>query len=103
MSCHRIHNGIICVSDELTEVGARPPSGYIAWQEWAEAQYKAGLRQETCCRCGKWKFPQELSETVIETTAHTRSGDKVKLRSKVCLKCADSHEDPTEHTERNTT
>lgn len=40
-------------------VGSMPPSGYIAWHEWAEAQGKGGLKQSQCGECGLWFFPQE--------------------------------------------
>jgi hypothetical protein len=36
-----------------------PPEGYIARQEWAGVQYRAGLRQRRCPGCGLWRFPQE--------------------------------------------
>lgn len=39
--------------------GCAPPSGYIAWHSWAEAQHKYGLRQKQCSRCRLWFFPQE--------------------------------------------
>lgn len=59
-------------------VGSPPPSGYLAWHEWAEVQAAAGLEQSRCEVCGRWQFPQELS----------RSVDGVQLG--VCLKCAPS-------------
>lgn len=46
--------------------GDMPPKGYLAWHEWADTQHKAGLRQTECGLCGKWKFPQELSKTIIK-------------------------------------
>ncbi len=50
----------ICVSISPTfAAGDPPPSGYLAWQEWARVQYSKGLRQARCPRCGKWRFPQE--------------------------------------------
>lgn len=57
-------------------VGSPPPSGYLAWHEWAEAQAAGGLEQERCHLCSRWKFPQEFA----------RSVDGVQLS--VCLKCA---------------
>lgn len=40
--------------------GDPAPAEYLRWHAWADAQYKAGLRQSSCSRCGKWHFPQEL-------------------------------------------
>ena len=42
------------------EVGSLPPDGYIAWHDWAEKQWKSGLRQTQCQGCGRWGFPQEF-------------------------------------------
>lgn len=39
--------------------GCKPPMGYLAWHEWAEAQANHGLKQEQCPCCKKWLFPQE--------------------------------------------
>jgi hypothetical protein len=36
-----------------------PPSGYVAWFDWAEAQHLHGLRQKRCKHCGLWLYPQE--------------------------------------------
>ena len=47
---------------ETYEVGSMPPSGYVAWYDWAEAQIRGGLKQKKCDKCGKFLFPQELSE-----------------------------------------
>jgi hypothetical protein len=47
--------------------GDPPPVGYLAWHEWAEVQYKAGLRQVACSQCGLWRFPQGLSDKVAGT------------------------------------
>jgi uncharacterized OB-fold protein len=44
---------------KMYEVGSLPPSGYIAWDEWASAQIKGGLKQSQCSECGLWFFPQE--------------------------------------------
>ena len=48
---------ILDAGDEW-EVGDLPPEGYLAWHEWARAQYKGGLRQQRY-PCGHWQFPQE--------------------------------------------
>jgi len=36
-----------------------PPTEYLAWHEWAEAQVKAGRKQKQCPGCKLWLFPQE--------------------------------------------
>ena len=53
---------------ETYKPGDAEPKGYVEWQEWADAQRKAGLKQVQCGRCGLFKFPQQLS-------------------GKVCIKC----------------
>lgn len=51
---------LLClVSAGFPKVGSQPPIGYMEWHEWADVQYKAGLRQRICPRCSKWRFPQE--------------------------------------------
>jgi hypothetical protein len=62
-------------------------SGYLAWHEWAEAQYKAGLSQCPCGRCGKWKFPEELSSLINRNTLQSRQGPVERVTT-VCLSCA---------------
>ena len=44
--------------------GCKPPSGYCAWHDWAEAQHAHGLRQVKCRKCGKYKYPQEKCKHV---------------------------------------
>lgn len=68
--------------------GDQAPSGYLAWHEWAEVQHKAGLRQKECGKCGRWKYPQELSAEFIRWEAKTSRGRPVKQIAPVCLKCA---------------
>ena len=89
MSCIRIPGGIACVQPEF-KPGDPAPEGSLAWHEWAEIQGQAGLKQKQCGRCGKWRFPQELSETVdrAEFTA-TRKGkaQSVVKETPVCKKC----------------
>ena len=46
------------------KVGSMPPSGYLAKQEWAEAQHKGGLCQRQCIKCGKWLFPQQADNHI---------------------------------------
>jgi hypothetical protein len=40
------------------KAGDPPPPGYVARQEWAKAQMRAGMKQQQC-KCGIWLFPQE--------------------------------------------
>ena len=64
------------------------PDGYIARQEWAAVQLKAGLKQAECGMCSRWQFPQELvPDLIIESEALTSRGEKVKMTSRVCLEC----------------
>ena len=67
--------------------GDQAPHGYLAWQEWAAAQYKAGLRQRQCGRCGKWQFPQEISGQRDEHVLQSRAGPAT-LMTLVCNDCA---------------
>ena len=39
------------------EPGDQPPSGYLAWFEWARVQHQAGLRQKRCPMCTLWRYP----------------------------------------------
>ena len=72
--------------------GDMPPDGYTAKAQWADVQLKAGLRQNRCCQCSLWFFPQELSGHEIKTEAIvTRRGmapKHVTLLSPVCNRCA---------------
>ena len=85
MTCTRIAGGIVCTTPTFRP-GDQAPSGYLAWHEWAEIQHKAGLRQKECGRCGKWKFPQQLSRQVDKREARSRKGP-VLVESPVCLEC----------------
>ena len=79
---------ILTVAGEY-EPGSQPPktNGYMDMEEWWRVQRKAGLRQVECGRCGRWKFPQELSATVDKSTAHKRDGTPVPIASPVCNEC----------------
>jgi hypothetical protein len=68
--------------------GDQPPEGYLEWHEWAEVQRKAGIKQQMCGRCCRWKTPQELSDIVDTTTARTSRGARHVLTSPVCNACA---------------
>jgi hypothetical protein len=69
--------------------GDQAPRGYLDWQEWAEVQHKAGLRQRECGKCGLWRYPQELSAETVEWVAKTSKGQPNK--------CSVPLESPTEH------
>lgn len=66
--------------------GDQAPSGYLAWHEWAEVQHKAGLRQVQCGRCGKWQYPQQLSEQMDSFVAVGRKGKRT-VETHVCNAC----------------
>lgn len=68
--------------------GDKAPDGYLAWHEWADTQHKAGLRQKECGRCGKWKYPQELSGRIDECVMQSRKGP-VTVKTLVCNKCTE--------------
>ena len=90
MTCTRLSgrgfNGIICTTPDF-KPGDQAPEGYLAWHEWAEVQHKAGLRQKECGRCGKWKYPQELSDQHDRLEAQSRKGP-VTVITPVCNNCA---------------
>ena len=67
--------------------GDQPPEGYLQWHEWAEVQRKAGIEQVVCCKCCKWKTPQELSGKTMETKGFTSKGAQVKHISPICNEC----------------
>lgn len=85
MTCIRIPGGVMCVQPTFNP-GDQAPDGYLAWHEWADVQHKAGLRQKECGRCGKWRYPQELSGTIDRHEAKSRRGP-VTVETPVCLKC----------------
>lgn len=90
MPCIPFQGGIVCVTHEF-KPGDQAPEGYLAWHEWAEIQHKAGLRQQECGRCGKWKYPQELSSQVDHYVLQSRKGP-VPMEKPVCNDCAKAHE-----------
>lgn len=75
MPCLFSKSGIVCTTFDFNP-GDQAPKGYLEWHEWADVQHKAGLRQKECGRCGKWKYPQELS------TQYDR------LDAQLCNECA---------------
>lgn len=70
--------------------GDPAPSGYLQWHEWAEVQHKAGLRQQECGSCGKWRYPQELSDVMRETTMRDSRGRRHAVQYAVCKQCTAS-------------
>jgi hypothetical protein len=86
MPCIRIPNGILTVSGKY-DVGSQPPAGFLEWYEWAETQHKAGLRQVECHACGKWRYPQELSDETREYHATDKNGNRRTIKYNVCNKC----------------
>ena len=78
-------SGIICTTPDF-KPGDQAPEGYLTWHEWAEVQHKAGLRQKECGRCGKFKYPQELSDQIDRHEAKSRKGP-VTVETAVCLHC----------------
>lgn len=87
MTCTKIPSGIIC-GQPTFKPGDPAPEGYCAWHEWAEVQHKSGLRQKECGRCGKWRYPFELSDQVDEFNAKDRRGNVVAIQMPVCKCCA---------------
>jgi hypothetical protein len=86
MTCKRIPNGILCVTPTF-KAGDLPPDGYLAWQEWADVQRKAGIKQVQCGKCWIWKTPQELSDQTFTWTAQSRKGPVERVLP-ICSKCA---------------
>ena len=71
------------------KVGDPQPDGYIDRQEWAAVQMKAGLKQEQCGWCSRWKFPFEMSDHVESMKCMTSKGKPHVLTWKLCLPCRD--------------
>lgn len=87
MTCTRIKNGLICHGKKY-KAGDLPPVGYNDWFDWAKVQEKAGLRQVSCGKCGKVKYPQELSDKTIECKyRETKHGTVFVKQSPICTKC----------------
>ncbi len=90
MACIRINNAIVCVSGPF-KAGDLPPKngGYLDMQEWHEVQHRAGLRQSECGKCGKYYYPQEMSEQTIESKYQkSKYGPVLSTTKPVCKKCA---------------
>ncbi|KQV83313.1 hypothetical protein ASC90_22095 [Rhizobium sp. Root1220] len=62
--------------------GDPAPKGYLEWHEWARVQLRAGLRQQECGKCCKWKFPQELTAEKIRVA--TKRSFAIRP---VCFEC----------------
>lgn len=79
----RLDGAIITIQEDY-QPGDQPPEGYLAWHEWADVQFKAGIKQVECGSCGLWKTPQELSEEFVVTRC-VKSGRE--LKQPFCNKC----------------
>jgi hypothetical protein len=79
---------LICILDAGTYKPGDPmPELYNQWCEWAEVQRKAGLRQVRCAYCCKYKWPHELAGRIVQTPVFDRRGNRLVLKSRVCLGC----------------
>lgn len=87
MTCTFTGNAIVCHQPDF-KPGDPCPAGYLAWQEWAAVQHKAGLRQKACGHCGKWKYPQELSDRRGWYTAQASDGSEIERKSGMCNDCS---------------
>lgn len=67
--------------------GDPEPMGYLQWHEWAAVQWKSGLRQRQCGACGRYCFPQSMSEKVVRWEAHTSAGDVMQGAEPICKAC----------------
>lgn len=67
--------------------GDPEPAGYLDRQEWAEVQIKAGLKQVQCGLCNLWKFPQQLSGTILGQESYDFKGNLVVQEFPVCKEC----------------
>jgi len=94
-------NGIVAFIDGTADykpgdMPPKEPSSYLEWTAWAEVQYKAGLKQVECVKCGKWRTPQELSGEVFESQVFRRDRQHrmhpVTIREVICTACAAEHE-----------
>lgn len=88
--------GILTVSGGPYKPGDPRPTGYLDAAQWADAQLKAGLKEQRCGLCGLWKFPQELSGEILTNECWDSRGRPVTIRSPVCCSCA-SKRDRTDH------
>lgn len=88
MATARLRCGAIITYSPGFKAGDPPPEGYLDWHEWAEVQRKAGLKQELCGRCSRWKFPQELSGRTGEYPVVDRHGRPRTMTFPICNGCA---------------
>lgn len=85
---------ICLIEQDAYKSGDQPPQGYLAWHEWADVQYKSGLRQQACGQCGKYFFPQELSKSVMNCKLHDKKGNVVVTPQPICLSCDKNRRQP---------
>jgi hypothetical protein len=62
---------------EVWPKGSKPPQGYLARHDWAEAQIAHGLIQKQCQQCKLWSFPQDPCECRYEENPPVRREDIV--------------------------
>ena len=87
MTCIRKKGGIVCVARTF-KPGDPAPKGYLDHFEWHEVQQKAGLRQVQCGSCGKYCYPQQLSNKKIKIRfSETKHGPVLTKMEPMCKKC----------------
>lgn len=72
MTCIHIGDAILTVQGEH-KPGDPRPAGFLAWYEWSEAQAAGGLQQTQCPGCGRWNWPQELTDSGCERCKQSRT------------------------------
>jgi len=85
-----ISHGVLSAQGDY-KAGDQPPAngGYLEMHEWAMVQMQAGLSQVKCGRCGKPKFPQELTSEIDEAKVYNRRGRQVGIqKTPICIGCA---------------
>lgn len=81
-------SGDICIlGGHKFKPGDPPPDGYNAWHEWARVQNEAGLKQQQCGFCSKWRFPQELSGKTASAQFSDGIGGRHTSRWPICKQC----------------
>ncbi len=75
-----------------SKAGDLPPKGYLQWHDWAEVQYKAGIKQTQCPTCGLWCTPQELSSHKINWTLENNKRETKHFSGFECSSCFSKRE-----------
>ena len=92
MTCFNIKSAIVCGPSKEYKPGDMPPKNdsYFDWNEWHEVQQKAGLRQQRCEGCGKYKYPQEMSKKTKKfEVSKTLKSERFFIDLEICKKCAE--------------